>query len=92
MKLKLDYGTTGLVAEFPDDATVIEPVYVPPGGLNVGVATVPVPGLMVYVAVPMSELAIPVAVAIALMVRLVVTLIGPVYCGDDVVGVLPSWV
>src|SRR5437870_2527126 len=30
MKLKLDYGTTGLVAEFPDHATVIEPVYVPP--------------------------------------------------------------
>jgi nickel-dependent lactate racemase len=30
MKLKLDYGTTGLMAEFPDDATVIEPVYVPP--------------------------------------------------------------
>src|SRR4030095_775666 len=30
MKLKLDYGTTGLIADFPDDATVIEPVYVPP--------------------------------------------------------------
>jgi nickel-dependent lactate racemase len=30
MKLKLDYGTTGLFAEFPDHATVIEPVYVPP--------------------------------------------------------------
>jgi nickel-dependent lactate racemase len=30
MELKLDYGTTGLIAEFPDDATVIEPVYVPP--------------------------------------------------------------
>src|SRR5437879_6265741 len=30
MKLKLDYGTTGLIAEFPDHATVIEPVYVPP--------------------------------------------------------------
>jgi nickel-dependent lactate racemase len=30
MKLKLDYGTTGLMAEFPDHATVIEPVYVPP--------------------------------------------------------------
>ena len=29
MKLKLDYGSTGLFAEFPDDATVIEPVYVP---------------------------------------------------------------
>jgi nickel-dependent lactate racemase len=30
MKLKLDYGTTGLMADFPDQATVIEPVYVPP--------------------------------------------------------------
>jgi len=31
MKLRLDYGTTGLLAEFPDDrTTVIEPVYVPP--------------------------------------------------------------
>jgi hypothetical protein len=30
MKLKLDYGTTGLMAELPDRATVIEPVYIPP--------------------------------------------------------------
>ena len=31
MKLRLDYGTTGLFAEFPDDrTTVIEPLYVPP--------------------------------------------------------------
>jgi nickel-dependent lactate racemase len=30
MKLKLDYGETGLLAEIPDHATVIEPVYVPP--------------------------------------------------------------
>jgi nickel-dependent lactate racemase len=30
MKLKLDYGTTGLIGEFPDRATVIEPVYIPP--------------------------------------------------------------
>ena len=31
MKLRLDYGTTGLLADFPDDrTTVIEPVYVPP--------------------------------------------------------------
>src|SRR5436309_11492327 len=30
MKLRLDYGTTGLLAEFPDDrTTVIEPMYVP---------------------------------------------------------------
>src|SRR6266581_3087400 len=30
MKLRLDYGTTGLLAEFPDDrTTVIEPDYVP---------------------------------------------------------------
>jgi len=31
MELRLDYGTTGLMAEFPDNrTTVIEPVYVPP--------------------------------------------------------------
>jgi lactate racemase len=30
MKVKLDYGTTGLVAEFPQHATIIEPVYVAP--------------------------------------------------------------
>ena len=31
MKLRLDYGTTGLFADFPDDrTTVIEPAYVPP--------------------------------------------------------------
>ena len=30
MKVKLDYGTTGLLADFPDSATVIEPIYVPP--------------------------------------------------------------
>src|SRR5215831_793566 len=30
MKVKLDYGTSGLLAEFPDHASVIEPVYVPP--------------------------------------------------------------
>src|SRR5262245_59135299 len=30
MNVKLDYGTTGLLAEFPDHTTVIEPVYVPP--------------------------------------------------------------
>jgi lactate racemase len=30
MKVKLDYGTTGLVAEFPEHATVIEPIYIPP--------------------------------------------------------------
>src|SRR5204862_924935 len=30
MKLRLDYGTTGLFADFPDDrTTVIEPAYVP---------------------------------------------------------------
>jgi hypothetical protein len=30
MKLKLDYETDGLLADFPDNATVIEPLYVPP--------------------------------------------------------------
>src|SRR5882672_5392158 len=32
MKLRLDYGLTGLFADFPDDrTTVIEPAYVPAG-------------------------------------------------------------
>ena len=30
MKVKLDYGTTGIVADFPENATVIEPIYIPP--------------------------------------------------------------
>jgi nickel-dependent lactate racemase len=30
MKVKLDYGTTGLSVDIPDDATVIEPHYLPP--------------------------------------------------------------
>src|SRR6516162_10098036 len=31
MKLRLDYGTSGLAAEFPDNrTTVIEPVYIAP--------------------------------------------------------------
>src|SRR5216117_3800800 len=30
MKLRLDYGTTGLSADFPDNEIVIEPHYVPP--------------------------------------------------------------
>ncbi len=30
MKLRLDYGTDGLQAEFPDRAAVIEPLYIPP--------------------------------------------------------------
>jgi nickel-dependent lactate racemase len=30
MKLKLDYGETGLAIEVPEGATVIEPLYVPP--------------------------------------------------------------
>src|SRR5262249_21727826 len=31
MKLHLDYGTTGLLAEFPEErTTVIEPVHIPP--------------------------------------------------------------
>jgi nickel-dependent lactate racemase len=31
MQLRLDYGATGLLADFPDNlTTVIEPVYVPP--------------------------------------------------------------
>src|SRR5438105_1222869 len=30
MKLKLDYGTTGLAVDVPERAMVIEPLYVPP--------------------------------------------------------------
>jgi hypothetical protein len=40
----------------------------------------------------MAEVVIPDAEAIALTVRLVVTLIGPVYTGELAVGALPSWV
>src|SRR5262245_24900306 len=30
MKLKVDYGTTGLTVDVPEHATIIEPIYVPP--------------------------------------------------------------
>jgi hypothetical protein len=62
-------------------------VYVPPAGLNVGVATVV---LMVYVALATDELVIPDFIPIALMVRVVGTLIADEYNVDDAVGVLPS--
>src|SRR5881396_102893 len=48
--------------------------------------------VMVYVAVA-TALAVRLgAVAIALIVPVVVSVTGPVYCVDDVVGVLPSMV
>jgi hypothetical protein len=59
--------------------------YVPPAGLNIGVAT-----LIVYVALATLLSAIPLGAAIALMVVVRVTEIGPVYTVEEVVGVLPS--
>jgi hypothetical protein len=60
-------------------------LYVPPGGLSVGVAT-----RIVYVALATLLSAIPLAAAIALIVMDRVTEIGAVYGVDAVVGVLPS--
>ena len=62
-------------------------VYVPPAGLNVGVATC---CEMVYVAVPIALVDSPLAVAIALIVVVLLTAIGPLYFVEEVVGVLPS--
>ena len=62
-----------------------DPTYVPPAGLNVGLAT-----QIVYVALATVLFAIPLAVASAWSVIVRVTEIGPVYTVDAVVGVLPS--
>ena len=45
---------------------------------------------MVYVAVAMALFASPLAVAIASMVSVLLTVIGPLYGVDEVVGVVPS--
>ena len=69
--------------------TVTEDVNVPPAGLTTGVATV---CWMVYVALATPLSAIPVAVAMARMVVVWVTEIGPLYAAEAAVGVLPSTV
>src|SRR5687768_7898931 len=63
------------------------PLYEPPGGLKVGVATVL---LMMYVADATSELVMPDLSAMALIVLVEGTLIGPEYRSELAVGVLPS--
>ena len=65
--------------------TLIDEVYVPGAGLNVGVAT-----RIVYVALAAALFAIPLAAAIARTVVVCVSGIGPPYTLDPVVGVLPS--
>ena len=61
--------------------------YVPAAGLNVGVAT-----WIAYVAPATALVVYPAAAAIALIVCVVVTVIGPVYAAEAVVGVVPSGV
>ena len=67
--------------------TLTDEVYVPGAGLNVGVATC---CWIVYVALPTTLFAIPLAAAIARTVVVCVSGIGPPYTLDPVVGVLPS--
>jgi hypothetical protein len=59
-------------------------VYVPATGENVGVAAV-----IVYVALPTALCVKPVATAMASIVSVLLTVIGPVYFVDPVVGVVP---
>ena len=58
----------------------------PLAGLSTGVAA---GTWIVYVALATALVMYPGAAAIALIVCVVVTVIGPVYAADDVVGVLP---
>jgi hypothetical protein len=69
--------------------TLCAELYVPAAGENVGVAAADAPE-MVYVAVPTALVVKPLAVAIALIVSVELTVIGPLYTVEDVVGVLPS--
>ncbi len=62
-------------------------MYVPPDGLNVGVAAADV--LIVYVALPIALCVYPGATAIASIVCEEFTVIGPVYSVEDVVGPTP---
>lgn len=61
-------------------------LYVPPAGENVGVGA---GEAIVYVAVLTEDCVCPDAVAIALIVVVAVTVIGPPYCVEEVVGVVP---
>jgi hypothetical protein len=51
--------------------------------------TVVPPELIVYVALPTALCEYPLATAIALIVSVLLTVIAPVYCVDEVVGVVP---
>ncbi len=62
-------------------------MYVPPDGLNVGVAVVDV--MIVYVALPIALCEYSAATAIACIVSEEFTVIGPVYNVDEVVGPTP---
>jgi hypothetical protein len=66
--------------------TATEEVNVPPPGLSAGVAA---DTWIVYVALATALVVYPGAAAIALTVVVCVTVIGPVYGVDEVVGVLP---
>jgi hypothetical protein len=61
-------------------------VYVPAAGENVGVAAVVV---IVYAALPTALCVKPDATAMASIVSVLLTVIGPVYFVDPVVGLVP---
>jgi hypothetical protein len=67
--------------------TATDEMKVPPLGLSAGVAA---GTWIVYVALATALGVYPDATAIALSVCVVVTVIGPVYAAEDVVGALPS--
>ena len=68
--------------------TATEESKAPPPGLSAGVAAAD--PWIVYVALATALVVYPGAAAIALTVCVVVTVIGPLYGVDAVVGVLPS--
>ncbi|MFA5672681.1 MAG: hypothetical protein WC922_09590 [Synergistaceae bacterium] len=63
-------------------------LYVPPAGLNVGVATVPL-GVIVYVALSVALGVQPSLKALAFIVVVLLTLIGLLYAVELDVGSLP---
>jgi hypothetical protein len=65
-------------------------VKVPAAGENVGVATKGSAGPIVYVADATPLLVSPGAAAIASNISVELTIIGPVYAAEDVVGTVPS--
>jgi hypothetical protein len=71
-----------------DIVTFCAEVYVPPAGLNVGVATVPL-GVIVYVALAVALGVQPSLKALAFIVVVLLTLIGLLYAVELDVGSLP---